>query len=607
MNCSKAAHVICVFILGCTALAALEPQAFLPQPLPWKGASESLVVAADHPWITPAEKTGLTDTPRYDETIAWLEKLCAASPLVSMIEFGRTPQGRSLYLVIATKEKEHTADALRAGGKPTLLAQAGIHSGEIDGKDAGLMLLRDIAFGGKTALLERANLLFIPVLNADGHERASIWNRPNQRGPVRMGWRTTAQNLNLNRDYVKADAPEMRALLTALKTWPIDLYLDIHVTDGLDYQYDITYAYHGHASGASWSPCIGEWLDRSYSPALDGALRAQGHIPLNFYVNAVDKRDPARGLKAGLVAPRFSHGYGDLRHVPSVLIETHSLKAYRQRVLGTYVLLETTLRHLGTEGVSLKAAIAADQARRADPVTLTWIDGGTRREMDFLGVDFETFDSAASGAREVRWLGRPRTYPKLPIFTDKSGVSVKRPVAYWVPASKPEVIDKLRLHGIAVESLREPRTIDVAMYRIVPPGKLEAAEPFESRHPVKLEGVKMEQRRETFPAGSVRVPTDQPLGDLAIMMLEPQGADSLFGWGFFNEILQRTEYIEGYVIAPLADKMLKEDPKLKAEFEARLAADPAFSADGPARLQWFYTRTPFADERFLLYPIGIER
>ena len=149
--------------------------------------------------------------------------------------------------------------------------------------------------------------------------------------------------------------------------------------------------------------------------------------------------------------------------------------------------------------------------------------------------------------------------------------------------------------------------IEVGMYHIVPPEKAEASQPFESRHPVKLEGVKMEQRRETFPAGSVRVPTDQPLGDLAIMMLEPQGADSLFGWGFFNEILQRTEYIEGYVIAPLAEKMLKEDQKLKAEFEAKLATDPAFAADANTRLQWFYTRTPFYDERFMLYPIGIER
>ena len=594
--------------LTVAALAAeFGPQDFLPPVAPWHGASEALVVAGDHPWITPAEKSGLSDTPGYDETIAWLAKLCAATPLVSMAEFGRTAQGRPLYVVIATREKSPTAEALRAGGKPTLLAQAGIHSGEIDGKDAGLMLLRDLAFGDKSALLERANFLFIPVLNADGHERASEWNRPNQRGPTRMGWRTTAQNLNLNRDYVKADAPEMRALLALLNAWSPSLYFDIHVTDGLDYQYDITYTHHGRAGEAAWSPQSGAWLDRAFSPAIDAALKAQGHVPLNFYVNPRDKRDFTRGLEAGHSAPRFSHGYGDLRHLPTVLVETHSLKTYRQRVLGTYVLLAATLELLSRDGAALQAATAADRAARAPEVVLSWTDGGPRREVDFLGIDFETYDSPVSGVKEGRWLGRPKTFPMLPVFTQRAGSTAPRPAAYWVPAAKPDVLDRLKLHGIRVELLAAPRTVEVEMLRLVDPQPITPGQPFESRHMVKLAGVKPETRRETFPVGSARVPTDQPLGDLAIMMLDPRGADSLFAWGFFPEILQRTEYIEGYVIAPLAEKMLAADPALQAEFNAKLAADPAFAADPAARLQWFYTRTKFADERFLLYPVGLER
>ncbi len=594
--------------LTATAFAAeFGPQEFLPPVPPWHGASESLVAAAAHPWVTPAEKSGLIDTPSYDDTVAWLTKLCAATPLVSMIEFGRTAQGRALYVVVATRGKSHTAEALRAGGKPTLLAQAGIHSGEIDGKDAGLMLLRDLAFGEKGALLDRANFLFIPVLNADGHERASVWNRSNQRGPTRMGWRTTAQNLNLNRDYVKADAPEMRALLALLDAWSPSLYFDIHVTDGLDYQYDITYTHHGRAGEAAWSPRSGAWLDRAFSPAIDAALKAQGHVPLNFYVNPRDKRDFTRGLEAGHSTPRFSHGYGDLRHLPTVLVETHSLKPYRQRVLGTYVLLAATLDLLGRDGAALQAAIAADQAARPPEVVLTWTEGGPSHEVDFLGIDFETYDSPISGVKEMRWLGRPKTFPKLPVFSKRPGLTAKRPAAYWVPAAKSQVIDRLTLHGIRVELLAGPRTVEVEMLRLVDPQPVTPGQPFESRHLLKLAGVKPETRRETFPAGSVRVPTDQPLGDLAIMMLDPQGADSLFAWGFFHEVLQRTEYIEGYVIAPFAEKMLAADPALKADFTAKLAAEPAFAADPAARLQWFYTRTKFADERFLLYPVGLER
>ena len=584
-----------------------DPQEHLPPVQAWHGKSEALVAPVGHPWITPAEQSQFMDSPGYDNTIAWLKRLCAATPLISMVEFGRTAQGRPLYLVIASGEKQHTPEALRAGGKPSLLAQAGIHSGEIDGKDAGLMLLRDIAFGGRSALLDHANLLFIPVLNADGHERASPWNRANQRGPARMGWRTTAQNLNLNRDYVKADAPETRALLSLLDAWQPSLYLDIHVTDGLDYQYDITFTHHGRDGGLAWSPKIGTWLDTVLNPAVTSMLKAQGHLPLNFYINPHDKRDFKKGLETNHAAPRFSHGYGDLRHLPSVLIETHSLKTYRQRVLGTHVLLTATMQTLGRDGAALQAAIAADQAERQPEVILTWAKGGLRREVDFLGVDSETWLSPVSGVEEIRWLGRAKTYEKLPVFSDKPGVRVKRPVAYWVPVTKVEVIERLEAHGIHFETLKEPRTLDVEMYRLIEPQGLTEAQPFESRHLLNSPEVKSERHHESFPAGSVRVPTDQPLGDLAVMMLEPQGADSLYAWGFFNEILQRTEYIEGYVIAPLAEQMLKDDARLKAEFEAKLATDKAFAADPKARLQWFYTRTKFADERFLLYPVGIER
>ncbi len=598
-----------VLALGGAALAgAAQPQEFLPPALPWHGASEALIAPPDHPWITPAEKSGLLDSPNYDDTVAYLKKLCAASPLLSLQEFGRTAQGRALYVVVATKEKSPAPAALLAGGKPTLLAQAGIHSGEIDGKDAGLMLLRDLAFGGKTALLDRANFLFIPVFNADGHERSSEWTRPNQRGPVHMGWRTTAQNLNLNRDYVKADSPEMRALLGLLTAWQPSLYLDIHVTDGLDHQYDITYTYHGFDGDAAWSPKIAAWLDRVFHPAVSTALKRQGHLPLNLYIDPVDARDFSKGLDTSHSTARFSHAYGDLRHLPTVLVETHALKPYPQRVLGTYVLLESTLALLGRESAALHTAIAADQSSRPAAVPVTWIDGGRRREMDFLGVESERYDSPASGAQEVRWLGRPKLFPKLPLIADRPGLLIQRPVAYWVPVTKPDVIDRLRLHGIRVEPLAAPITLSVAMYRLVDPqpAPSSGAHPFEGRHTLKF-GVKTETRTETFPAGSVRVPTDQPLGDLAIAMLEPESPESLVAGGFFGEILQRTEYIEGYVIAPMADKMLTDDPALRAEFEARLTADAAFAKSPAARLRWFYVRTKFYDDRHLLYPVGVER
>lgn len=584
------------------------PADFLPPALPWHGASEALIAKPDNPWITPAERTDLNDSPSYDDTIIYLKKLCAASPLLKLQVFGRTPQGRELYLVIASKEGAATPAALAANGRPTLLAQGGIHPGEIDGKDAGLMLLRDLAFGGKTPLLDGANFLFVPVFNADGHERSSEWNRPNQRGPVHMGWRTNAQNLNLNRDYMKADTAEMRAMLAVLNTWSPSLYFDIHVTDGLDYQYDVALTYHGYAGMSGWSPRIGMWFDQTFYPRVANPLRAQGHLPINFYINERDSLDLTKGLDGGRSPARFSHAYGDLRHLPTLLVETHSLKPYRQRVLCTYVLLASTLELLAHDGGRLAAAIQADRTARAAEVPLTWVAGGPQVAVDFLGVDYELYASPASGEREVRWLGRPKTYAGLPLFLDKVGAVAHRPVAYWVPATKPDVIERLKLHGIRFETLAAPRTVAVTQYRIVNPQPFpqEGAYPFEGRATLKF-GIQPEARTETFPTGSVRVSTDQPLGDLAIALLEPEGADSFMAWGFFGEILQRTEYMESYVVAPMAEKMLADDPKLKAEFEAKLAAEPKFAADPEARLQWFYARSKFYDDRYLLYPVGIER
>ena len=602
---SRRLHAIPAMLAACAALRAASPADYLPPAPAWHGASEKLVVPSGHPWITPAEQTGLTDSPDYETTIAWLAKLCDASPWLELRPFGVSAQGRTLYVVVATKDPLPEGSWAPRSAKPLLLAQAGIHAGEIDGKDAGLMFLRDLAFGGKDGLLDRANFVFVPVFNPDGHERASEWNRPNQRGPVRQGWRTTAQNLNLNRDYMKADAPEMMLMLRLLGDTKPALYLDLHVTDGIDYQYDITYGFHGWDGTPAWSAQSAAWLDRIYRPAVDRALRAAGHIPGGL-VFAANNRDLTDGLFRGNADPRFSNAYGDLRGIPAVLVENHSLKPYRQRVLGTCVLLEASLRALGDHADAVRQAMQADAAARPATLPVNWQpDPAAATKVDFHGIAHEDYVSPASGVKEVRWLGTPELIKDLPVhWATKPGAMLRRPKAYWVPVTKPEVIQRLRNHGIEMEIIGANRTIELEHYRLVDPKP--AAEPFEGRHLVRT-GVRAERHAATFPRGSVRVPTDQPLGNLAMALLEPACNDSLLAWGFFPEILQRTEYIEGYVVAPMAEAMLAADPQLKAEFEAKLAADEKFRGDADARLEWFYARSRFHDAQWRLYPVGIER
>jgi hypothetical protein len=595
-----------VLLATATATATeIDPrgEAILPPEIPWAGRSQSLAVPASDPWATPAEKSQLARTPSYDDTVAWLRRLVDAAPELHLVSIGRSAEGRDIWMVIASREKAFTPEALKATGKPTLLAHGGIHAGEIDGKDAGLMLLRDLTVrGSRRALLDRANWLFVPILNVDGHERASRFTRINQRGPIESGWRTNARNLNLNRDFAKLDAAETRAIVAVLNRWDPELYVDMHVTDGLDHQYDITW---GDNAGCGWSPAIEEWVGRVFTPTLRRDLAAMGHVPGPLWVAyVVDPADFEKGFVQPIMGPRLSTGYATLRHVPTLLLENHSLKPYPQRVFGTYVFLESALRLVGEEASALRAATAEDRRRRPDTLAVEFglpPEGAPRPRMEYLGVESRVEKSALSGGSRVTYTGRPVRLD-VPLVRFHTVATVSRPRAYWVPAAWSDVIDRLVAHGIEVERITVPREVDVEMSRIRDPRP--AAEPFEGRTPLTA-SFATERRRERFAAGSARVTTDQALGDLAVVLLEPSSPDSFFRWGFFLEVLQPTEYVEGYVMEPMAERMLALDPALRAEFERLVREDPAFASPAD-RLQWLYRKTLFADDRWRLYPVGRE-
>lgn len=567
-------------------------------PLPaWSGASTQLQKEAQYPWVTPAEISGLTKTPSYDETFKFLDRLVASSPLVTMDMIGVSPQGRSIYLVKAGTDPEQ----IGKDGKPVLLVQAGIHSGEIDGKDAGLMLLRDIVQGDKASLLNDVNLLFIPVLSVDAHERSGKYNRMNQRGPELQGWRSTAQNLNLNRDYAKAEALEMQALLKVLNSYKPDLYLDIHVTDGEDYQYDITFGFNEPVHAAS--PNAASWLASVYRPELNQALREAGHIP-GPLVFGVDPLDFSKGISGAHFTPRLSNGYGDIRHIPTVLIENHSLKPYRQRVLGTYVLLEKTLKLLAEQGKVLQLAKKADENARPATLTLAYKASETPDPIRFLGVASELRTDKITGLKYQAWTGEPKVYDALPQYWEKvPALEVDVPAAYWVMPEQHQVLAKLALHGIATTRIKSPKTIQ--LQQLTATQWTVAPKSFESRFMIEAQ-FKRDWKKISLPAGAVRVSTDQPLGRLAVALLEPSAPDSLFHWGYMPGMFERTEYFEPYAIVPLIEEAAKQDKALKKEFDEAVKADKELAASPEAKVQWWYKRLPYYDQKYLKYPILLE-
>jgi murein tripeptide amidase MpaA len=558
-------------------------------------------------WQTVAEKTDYRETPPYTETVAYSRKLAAASPLIRFKTFGRSGEGRGLPLLVASTGNTFTPSAARRAGKVVLLIQACIHPGESDGKDAGFALLRDIAITKTRAgLLDRAVILFIPIYNTDGHERFGPFNRLNQNGPEKMGWRVTSTNLNLNRDYMKADAPETRAWLNLWSEWAPDLLIDCHVTDGADFRYNITYIYEHHEHMPA--PILA-WMQEAFDGRIFPATERAGNL-LSQYVTFRDNRDLSKGLDGFVMPPRFSTGYATIRNRPGITIETHMLKDYRTRVRGTYDLLRYTLEELNRNPEKLRQAVReADEATiaagrsydpaRRYPLKIELTD--KPKPLLFKSVQSRTELSEVSGTMRVIFGTEPLDV-NVP-FYDESRVAaaVSPPIFYIVPPQWKRVIEVLAAHGLKMQRLARAETIEIESYRFT--DVKFASTPFEGHTLPSFKARPIHERR-TFPEGSVIVPVAQPAGNVAVHLLEPESPDSFLAWGFFNATFEEKEYGEDYVLEKLAREMLAKDENLRREFEARVASDPKFAASPAARLNFFYERSPYWDQQLSLYPVG---
>ena len=555
---------------------------------------------------TPFEISDGRRTPRYDETVSWLADLAASSPLLRMTSFGRSPQGRDLPLVIADREGRFApGDHADRVDRVVVLVQACIHAGESCGKDAGMILLRDLAAGDPAVagLLDRVTLLFVPIYNVDGHERFGPYGRVNQNGPEEMGWRANARNQNLNRDYIKADLPETRAWLDLFNAWLPDFFIDIHSTDGADYEYPITYSLE---TGGDMDAGLTTWT-KTYRDAMVAAMETDGY-PMAPYVSFRDWHDPASGMKGGVADPRFSQGYTAQQNRPGLLIETHMLKPYPVRVASAGQLVVHTLRWCGEQAAELRGLVAAadehaaSPAFRAEPFPLTFVSTGDSSLFEFRGVEYETVRSEVTGGLWNKFSDRKRTF-KLPYFdVVRPAMTARLPAAYLVPPEWTEAIERLTAHGIALTRLERPVECEVRTWKFINAKWQER--PYEGHHPVTFDTVPLTETR-VFPAGTVVVDMNQRAARVIAHLLEPKGPDCLVQWGYFDPIFSQVEYVESYVIEQMIPGLLAEHPEWADELAQAKADNPDFAADPMAIRYWFYARTPYFDSRVGIYPVGM--
>jgi hypothetical protein len=559
-------------------------------------------------WSTPAEKSCYRTTPRYAETMDYVRRIARAAPHQVKIEnFGRSGEGRALVAVVVSRDGVFSPEALHRAKRPVVFIQNSIHAGEMDGKDASLALLRDILVTKRQArLIDRAVLIIVPIYNADGHEHFGPFNRINQNGPEQMGWRANATQQNLNRDYLKADAPETRAFLREWRRWLPDFFVDNHVTDGADYQYDVTFSIETDGPASAW-------VRKTLEPELFQRVTESGHI-IAPYLDFVG-RTPDTGISIASATPRFSTGFAMQQNRPGMLVEIHMLKDYQTRVTGNYELLRALLSVVNRDAAKLVEAnqradretIARGRAHTGS-LALRYGATGETQPFSFKGYSWKIVHSDISGADWVQYSHEPVTITVPRQTTLRTTAEAKVPAAYIVPAQWTEVIARLELHGLRIKRLVKPWTGEVETYRCAAPQW--QAQPFEGHHvaswpdPDKTPTCTPVRQETSFPAGSVVVPMDQRAARIAIQWLEPMAPDSALQWGLFDSVFEQKEYGEAYVLERLARNLLAADSKLKGEFEQKVASDAKFAASPNERLNWFLQRSPWWDQRIGLYPVG---
>jgi len=560
---------------------------------------------AQNEWLTTYERSNYKQTATYNEVMDYCTRLDSASDKIKLIIMGESPRGHKIPLLVIDNDGITQAADARKKNKIVFLIQSGIHAGEPEGVDASLMFARDIAIFNKYATdFSDVTLLIIPSYNVDGLNRFSAYNRINQNGPEKMGWRTNALNLNLNRDYLKADAPETQAWLKMFTTWLPDFFIDCHTTDGADYQYVLTY---GMETFGNMHALQTNWQKKVFLPYFDSEMNKL-NIPVFPYVTFRVWNNPESGLGASVASPMLSQGYTAVQNRIGFLSETHMLKDYKTRVTATYQLLKIVLQFLHREKNNLLEINKKvdDYSQSAEifskPFPVYYQQLPDSEMVSFKGVEYELKKSEITGGNYyIYHPDKPKTY-QIPYFNKlEPQIFINLPQAYVFPPEWSELTSRLKYHNISFYLLQTETSIACTMYKIVQP-KL-AASSYESHQQVIDFDTEEISISKTFPVGSIVVPVQQRSYKILVHLLEPKADNSMFRWGFFNAIFEQKEYAETYVMEALLQKMFEQQPELKEEFESRKKKGE-FGNNQFAMTNWLYSKTEYKDTQKDIYPVA---
>ncbi|MFK7748356.1 MAG: M14 family metallopeptidase [Kordia sp.] len=550
-------------------------------------------------FTTIFEKSGGTQTPTYAEVISYYTALAETYTEIHLETIGNTDAGKSLHLVTYNPDGKFDFENIRTE-KTILLVNNGIHPGESDGIDATMMLMRDLASGKKEAP-KNVVIAAIPVYNVGGSLNRNSGTRANQNGPEAYGFRGNAQNYDLNRDFIKSDTRNAKAFAAIFHKVQPDVFVDNHVSNGADYQYTLTHLFTQHNKLGHEA---GHFLHNTMMPDLEATL-LKNDWDITPYVN-VFGRTPESGFSQFMDSPRYSTGYTTLFNTLGLMVETHMLKPYKQRVEGTYALMDALIENIDTKhhsDIKLIRKKTHESFVNAKTYPVQWkSDREQKSTLNFKGFEGNFVESEVTGQKRLKYdSSKPFTKEVDYYNYFKATKEVAVPKAYIIPQGWHNIIDLLKLNNVVMNRIENDTVINVEVYHIK--DFKTYTNPYEGHYTHYNTEVSKSVQKIGFKQGDFIVNTNQVAFRYLLETLEPEAVDSFFNWNFFDTILQQKEGFSAYVFEDEAKELLAQHPEWKAEFDALKATDKEFLESASQQLRWIYKKSNHYEKAHLRYPI----
>jgi len=504
------------------------------------------VLLAQSPAATPSpasglqtrpERTAFNETSTYADVVAFMEAAAKAAPkLIHLTTFGTSSEGRALPLAVVGAP-DASPDAVRRAGKLRVYIQANIHAGEVEGKESAQMLLRELAGGKHADWLGSMVLLVAPIYNADGNEKFSLTSRGRQHGPMAgQGQRPNAQGYDLNRDHMKLDSPEARAVVKLMNDYDPHVSMDLHTTNGTRHAYRLTYA---PPLNPATDPAIVDLLRKDWLPSVTKAIKTKYDWDYYYYGN-VEGRAPAgapqeRAWKSFDSRPRFNNNYIGLRNRIAILSEAYAYDTFEDRIRATSRFVEEVLAYAHAHAPAIRTLTAAADAKRL-PGTRLALRAELERATELVEIlmgevvqEKNPNDGHLMDRRvDVR---KPERMPEYGTF--KATETERVPSSYYLPATLTKALEHLRAHGVRAAPLPRAATLRIEEFQIT--GSALAQE-FQGHKERTLQGTWVAAERE-LPAGTIRIDMAQPLARLAFYLIEPRSDDGMVDWNILDEAI----------------------------------------------------------------------